>query len=284
MTKQAELVLDPRAVTLEGLAAVERAARPAQQPLRATAIKAGRLSMAHMHLALTEEREDTPAMRWGRLIHLAILEPVKLARLPQWEGGKRAGKAWDAFVEESGGGEYLMPGELGKLETITAETRRPLATMPPIVQTEVTVNWADPICLDCTARIDALLKGGGFLELKSSKSIQKDAFLSNAYKLGYHLQLGWYHHGLEVTERAGQVRVLLVESVKPYKCACYDVSPELLRKGYEQAQAIAAAYRACESVNQFPGPYDDVTLQYELPAYALGGDNAEVYMEGAEEL
>ena len=38
MSKQAELVLDPRAVTLEGVAAVERAARPAQQPLRATAI------------------------------------------------------------------------------------------------------------------------------------------------------------------------------------------------------------------------------------------------------
>jgi hypothetical protein len=63
-----------------------------QQPIRATAIKAARIgndavSMAHMRLAMTAQREDTPAMRWGRLVHMAVLEGRKFLALPVWSGG-----------------------------------------------------------------------------------------------------------------------------------------------------------------------------------------------------
>jgi len=250
--------------------------------IRATAIKAGRLSMAHMRQAMQGEREDTAAMRWGRLIHMAILEPLKLAEMPQWGGARRAGKEWEAFVAAVGAGDYLMPGELPELAAITTSTRFALATMPAMVETERRVDWTGDRYGAATARIDGLLKGGGFIEVKSCRNIEKRAFLSQCYSLGYHLQLGWYNHGLAAIGLGGQVRVLAVESAAPYTCACYTVPPAILAQGYEEAAEIAAQYRACEAFGTFAGPYDDVTLQYEFPAWA-GGKAEEVEIGTGEE-
>jgi hypothetical protein len=69
--------------------------------LRASHIKAGRTSMLHMHDAIEgPEREETPALRLGRLVHAAILEPaVLLPQLAVFDGDKRS-KAWREFQEQ----------------------------------------------------------------------------------------------------------------------------------------------------------------------------------------
>ena len=44
--------------------------------INATSIKAGVKSMLHMHHCMTGGgHKETPALRWGKLVHLAVLEP-----------------------------------------------------------------------------------------------------------------------------------------------------------------------------------------------------------------
>jgi hypothetical protein len=252
-----------------------------QKPIRATWIKAGVLSMAHMHLAVTSERADTDAMRWGRLTHMAILEPVKFAALPVWRGGRRAGKVWDAFEAELAGGEYLNGDECSDLLAISGQARVALATLPQIAQTEVQINWTDPLYGKATARIDALTAVGSMVELKTCAQIEQRKFVSQAWTLGYPLQLGWYDHGLRQAGHTGQRYVLAIESRPPHCTAIYTVPQGILDEGYEQAAEIARRYRICEATGRFAGPYDGQTMKLEPPEWAMSDD---VDMGGVEDI
>lgn len=256
-----------------------------QIALRATAIKAGRISMAHMRLAMTTPRDtapETPAMRWGKLVHLAVLEPDTFAKVPHYPGAKRAGKAWDEFASLVRSGPYTMGDERETLKDIRAACARQLDRLPRIASTEVTIEWCDAMQYgNAMARVDALFDGGGWLELKTARSIAPRPFLSQAESLGYLLQLGWYDFGAKMLHMTGERWVLAVESAPPYATAIYHVAPHLLAHGYEQCVEIARRYRACEAVGSFPGPFDDVTLEFERPAWADGG--SEVDMEGVSD-
>ncbi len=253
-----------------------------QTAICATWIKAGVLSMAHMRQAATEPRADTPAMRWGRLCHRALLEPGKVADLPVWSGGRRAGAAWQAFEASVGDGDYIMPEEYGRLLAMRDRTARVMDTLPPVERTEAYIRWAGGRYGDACARVDAILHGGAMLEYKTCAHIDRRTFLVKSEQLGYRLQLGWYAHGLAAAtgRPVGNVWVLAQESKPPYCCALYQVPPGVLTDGYEAAAEIAARYRACEACGVFAGPYDGQVLQFERPAWTMP---SEVDITGAEE-
>ena len=63
--------------------------------VRATHIKQGALSMKHMHHAVTGQGlPDTLALRWGRVVHLAVLEPAAFVERVSVFAGRRAGGDW----------------------------------------------------------------------------------------------------------------------------------------------------------------------------------------------
>jgi hypothetical protein len=235
--------------------------------------------MAHMREAIDHGREDTDAMRWGRLVLMAVLELPKLLALPAWPGGRRVGKAWDDFAVGVGTGDYLMPDDADRLQLISCACSRRLASLPPIVATERALTWTDPQCGESQAHIDAVLTGGSWLELKTCGRINKDAFLWQAKTLGYHMQLGWYWHGAELAGIRGNVWVLAVESKPPHATALYQVPSGVLERGYTEAVEIAQRWRVAEACGVYSGPYDDVTLQYEIPQ---GYDDGEVDMTEVE--
>jgi hypothetical protein len=250
-----------------------------QTPLRATVIKAGILSMAHMRLAATTEREDTPAMRWGRLVHMAVLEPLRFARMQVWRGGVKRGHAWEDFKYGLCDREYIDEDEIAPLLAISGSARIALATLPTIEATERQINWTDKLYGAATARIDALTAVGSMIEIKTCAKIDERKFRSQAWDLGYNLQLGWYDHGLKESGRAGQRYVLAIESKPPYCPAIYTVPEKVLADGYEEAADIARRYRCCEQAGRFPGPYDGQIMKLEPPEWAAGD---EVDMEGVE--
>jgi hypothetical protein len=235
--------------------------------LTATAIKSGATSMLHMRHALTVGREDNDALRWGRLVHVAVLQPALLDALPRWDGGTRRGKAWDAFEEAVGGDDYLMPDDSAKLSGITTATRKAMTHLPAVKFTEHSLAWTDEAYGLATARIDAILEGGGILDLKTCAKIRTRSFLAQAEDLGYRLQMGWYAHGAALAGFTGPAWILAVESKPPHATALYNLKPQLLKEGYEEAAEIARAYRASELLGSFAGPYDDVVLEFERPEW-----------------
>lgn len=247
--------------------------------ISASAIKRGRLSMAHMRHEMLRPRDgadgDTPALRFGRLAHAALFEPVRFAvMIAVWGGARKQGGLWDGFKAANEGKELVTRAELDRLQAMQEAARADLRVRSLLGQAsrfEHAVAWQDDRAGACKCRADAC--GDGLLiEYKTAARIESRSWLRSAETLGYPLQLGWYWHGLG---EPGNVWVICQESVPPYCCATYQVPAALLVQAYGEAAEIAALYRACEVCGVFPGPYPDILI-YERPTWAADGGEVDL--------
>ena len=85
------------------------------KPVRFSNLRLMAKSPAHYRAALDGEREDTLAMRLGRLVHALVLGGDYLV----WDGTRR-GKEWDRFAEENAGREIVTASELAQAEPVAA--------------------------------------------------------------------------------------------------------------------------------------------------------------------
>lgn len=266
--------------------------------ISASAIKAGMKSMAHMRMVMQRPRSDenaTPAMRWGKLAHMAILEPNRFAaETAVWTGSRRAGKEWEQWQERHAGKHQITQDEREQLMSMQAAV---LAHHNADMLIRHTDAFERPIQWDggdgigkCKARVDGCGAGymgatgacGGLLiEYKTCKELGKGAqkFLRQAESLGYPLQLAWYWAGLG---RPEHVWCIAQESVEPYSVATIWVPAAVLEGALHEAETIAKTYRICEKNGIFAGPAPDV-VTWERPAWAVGEmDLTNGTMEGSE--
>ena len=230
----------------------------------ATSIKACVTSMLHMRQVMTgKSKDETPALRWGRLVHKAVLEPETYGvTVSVWEGGRRAGKDWTAFVDEAGGKEWIVKADENAtlLEMIAAvhgntDAHRLIATS----EHEKTVLWEGG-----KARLD--MDGDvWFADLKTTARI--DGFGRQFFNLGYDIQFGWYAHGVGA-ERA---YAIVLESAAPFDCVVYRIPDHIIDRGKEQAIEIARHYHVCELCGNFPGIGGGETMMdLPVPAWITG--------------
>jgi hypothetical protein len=253
--------------------------------ITASAIKAGRTSMAHMHHEMQRARGDagSPAMRLGTLAHMAVLEPSKWADVVTYHGTRR-GKEWDAFATRNADSEIVTSNEHA---TVTAMRAALMADCTPnyLLATcrnrETVIRWdgGDGIG-PCKARIDA--HGGQcLLDYKTTRKIGQDgqAFMRAAESLGYLHQLAWYWRG---TGKQLGVFVVAQENVAPYCVGVYEIPQPMLEAVLVECETIARQYRIAEQTGIYRGPLADIR-QWERPAWAVGEvDISNGTMEGSE--
>ena len=266
--------------------------------ISASAIKAGRASMMQMRYAMVTPRDSTPstpAMRWGTLAHLAMLQPAEFAAaVAVWDGGRKAGKEWAAFASEADGRHIVTPDELERLGAMQAAARANADArffVSKVEAVEATMTWTRPDIGACKGRPDCI--GGGFLgDYKTARDIDPRALFGQFHRLGYLHQMAWYMDGFGAMSgrQVHSCLILAQQSIPPYECGVIEIPVKLLIStlgasgdvgGEDTCLAIARHYRACEALGSYPGRYVGVT-EYLPPAYALGGENAEVDMEGIE--
>ena len=244
--------------------------------LRASEIVEGRTSMLHMAYAVGGgEKPETPALRWGRLLHAAILEPLVLMRDAAVYDGHKRGKAWDEFKADNSHAEIVTAGEVEQLQAVSDAVRanRDARRLIDGSEHELTATWHDPAYGCGKARLDGL-GAVGVVELKSTARIDPFSFSRTAHRLGYHVKMGWYVHGLRKVQGAvPPVWVVSFEQSAPYDVAVYRVSHAVLQAGEDEAVEIATRYHTHALCNSFPGVANGDVLDFELPAWATdGGD------------
>ena len=244
------------------------------------------LSMAHMHAAMTADRDDdsdaSPAMRWGTLAHAALLEPATLAaRCAVWKDAKR-GKDYLSFRDtaRAHGQEVVTPAELDKLTAMNAAIRADKDARWIVGQcdrTEVGIEWTDGDYGLAKGRLDGC-GAGMLLEYKTCRSISRRTFLNAGFTMGYHIGAAWYWHGYGRTEA---VYILAQQSTAPYTVCSYVVPHSVLALAYEESREIAMRDRMAERAGVFSGPYSGLQT-YELPAWATGQGEVDL-SNGTEE-
>lgn len=252
----------------------------ARDGINATAIKAGTKSPLHMHAVMTgRPRTDTPAMRWGRLVHLVLLEPERAESLTVWQGQRR-GKAWDGYLADGGDPDMIVTAaEMQALDDIEHRVLRESPHACEVIRMlhesrhEAVVTWRDHIYGAGKARID-MVSDQYVADIKTVSDIT--AFQRQAYRMGYDLQMAWYAMAVNVR----QARIIAIESKPPYDVALYTIPPAVLDAARERAVAIAREYRVHESIGKYPGVTGGEVLELTPPAWYGSDGNCELVIEG----
>lgn len=233
-------------------------------------------SPAHFRHALFSDRADTDAFRLGRCAHLAVLEPEKFAaECAIWDGGRRAGKAWDAFVEANHGRELLKEEEAAFCRAIQSAVREDPHAAPYLASgaAEATVLAAlDGV--DCKSRMD-WLSSTAIVDLKTTRDASPEGFAREVWRMRHDAQSAMYQ---DMHEAATGVRLpvvlIAVEKEQPHLVQVYVVPDPVLEVGRDHYRMLLERLRDCRQRDAWPGYVDGVT-ELSLPRWANAFDDEE---------
>ena len=237
-------------------------------------LKHMRDSPAHYRAALALDFVASRAMDLGTVTHAALLEPERLYDLiAVWDGGRKAGKAWDAFEAANPGRVIVKPRDINDVENMRdavlahPEAARLLA-LPG--RSETPIFWTDPTTgLRCKGLLDRWADDV-LIDLKTTRSTDPRFFASQAARLGYHLQLAHYAAGIEaLTGKRPEVYMIAVENTPPHDVAVYLLTDDILIPAAETIGGLLAKVAECRASGQWPGRNAGI-VPLDLPRWALG--------------
>ena len=249
-------------------------------------------SPAHFRHALLNGREDTNALKLGRVRHIAIYEPERYAAsVVVWKDGIRRGKAWDAFRRKHADREIITEAEDAAIKAFQVAVRgdETAARYLSGGRAEVTVLWTDRATgIDLKARLDFVSSAGAIIDLKSTRLASPDGFAKEAWRYSYHVQAAIYSEGYEAA--SGGVlpfKFVAAESDAPHVTQVYGVPEAVLDVGREEFHALLEHYAFCRRESKWSG-YFDGEAELELPRWAVsfsdeeGIDGLDLVINGAD--
>lgn len=231
-------------------------------------------ALAYQH-ALTSPKEETDAMRLGRLVHTAVFEPESLdTEYATWHGGRRAGGDWEAFRAANAHLTIIKPEDLETALRIAFAVRshKVAGRLLAKGQAESTVTWRDPETgIRCKARLD-WVTSRFVVDLKTTRDIDARAFGRNAGQMLYHAQLAFYQMGLAANGLKRKAKIIAVENQEPFDVAVFGLDENVLWAGECRVKEALALVARCRRSHQWPGRYPKET-PLMLPAYEYPKDD-----------
>lgn len=259
-------------------------------------------SPAHYRAYVAEPSVDTDALRFGRAVHKAVLEPddfhAEFYQVP-WadpaiyrnkDGSESANPAnTKAYKDAVAAAADAAPGLTGltRDEWDAAWAMRKSALLHPRLakviqstgQAELSIVWRDEATgVLCKSRLDwhtPTYAGGAILDLKTTPDASPWAFGGSANKFGYYRQgamnlrgsravgLPAAHFVLAALEK--EARVWTPDGLV-HGCVLYRLREEDIQTGTEQINMALALYAECKRTGHWPAYTTDV-VDLTLPGW-----------------
>lgn len=276
---------------------------PFEEYLRWDAVSQSQLkelarSPAHLRAYLTEPDEDTDALRIGRALHCAVLEPE------EFTGPKRFGILPDGTDRRTKEGKAIWAKivESGATPIKQAEHEATCAMRDALHKhtaagyllrcegaTELSIVWVDERTgVTCKARQDkhaSAVGGGVILDVKTCTDASPREFARSIFHFGYHRQGAFYLRGAEALGIAVQhYAILAVEKSRPHACAVYRLTEGALDAGDAEVDALLALFNRCQQSDEWPG-YTEAVQDIAIPdwAWAVSDELTKAIKAGAGE-
>ena len=221
-----------------------------------------RRSPAHYKYLLENPPEDTPAYKFGRAVHAAILTPAAYKRdfviMPEGiDRRTKAGKEeYQAFVEASAGKEILSAEEAEKVRAIVTafKKNREAVSLLKGTKREKPLFWTDENGVLCKCRVDAF-KTGIMIDLKTATDAETDTFSREALRYGYDVQAAHYMDGYQ--HKISSVRpewyFIVIEKAEPYAVNILRADVGFIDHGIVLRQQLIEQLISCREKGSFPG-------------------------------
>lgn len=239
-----------------------------------TTIGRGLQSPTHLRHALEhpEAWEETESLRFGKLFHMALLEPERYAVEVGLDYPLNKGKPYGfdtkarREAEEIAGKMLVSPDDAAR---ITAMVRKVLAhkSARKLIDrrgdTEVVALWTCPATgVLMKMRVDFIAVGVGSVDVKTTDDASPSEFENSVSRFGYDIQAALYSDGLRVlTGDESPFAILAVEKEPPHEVAVYEISPGAVARGRRKYRNVLRDYAACVKSGVWPAyPENPVML------------------------
>lgn len=236
-------------------------------------------SPAHYKAYLEGEFKETPALRFGRVAHMAILEPerfaVEVVQEPDIPSKvtKEGKKRWAEFQEIHKGCTIIKAEDMNKIkkirESILAhDAARKLLDYPG--KSEVSYFWKDPETgQECKCRVDYVRADGILVDFKTTEDASPRTFTKAVANFRYHVQDAFYSDGVGLTT-LGPIKAfvfLVAEKSPPFGVATYILDPYAVMVGRKLYQRDLRRYAECMESQSWPA-YSEKIEPLTLPGWA----------------
>lgn len=234
--------------------------------------------------AMDNPQEPTDAMKLGTVIHTAILEPPLLGKIAVWgvteEQKVRRGAVWEAFKKANEGLILLTKSEQAEVADAVDGVYACNVARDYLCadgKTEVSMFWVDESDRYWKGRIDKLIKTAHtakIVDLKKTRCCSSRRFGSQAYALSYHIKAAIYVSGYQtLTGVRPKFKWVAIEAKRPFECAVYRATPDVLTIGGEQMMGLVRTLEECERTQNWP-PEQEQEEDLILPEYAASDADA----------
>ena len=222
-----------------------------------------RRSPAHYRHLIQHPREDTLALRLGRAVHCAVLQPTRYRReyaiLPEGlDKRTKAGKEAAArFEAENAGRTILTPDDGAMIRGIVRSIRNTPEAVRLLkgAKREKPFFWTDPDTgLTCKCLVDAV-KPGAIVDLKTTTDAGTEAFTRDALRHGYHVQAAHYIQGVQAHNADEPIEwyFIVVEKNAPYAVNVLRADESFIDHGRWQRMELMDVLRGCIERDAWPG-------------------------------
>ena len=270
--------------------------------LRASTMKEALQSPLQLRYRMNNKRPDSGALRVGRAVHLAVLQPDvyadEVAIIPTefatttGISRKKPAQEWAASVPD--GVTVITEAEEANVQGM-AQAVFHHATADTMLQAsqgrEVTALWEEVTPKGarvwCKARADALC-GGMLVDLKSTRETAKfnpRRIGGVIAKFGYAYQLGWYSRGLFAAAVQSGIDpepymdlgwgLIFVQSSAPYDVIACMADDEMQDIGRMDAEAVWEAYATAADSGIWPGVAPEL-VTVSLPRWAVPKEDDDI--------
>lgn len=266
-----------------------------REGLSASDLKRMVKSMAHWkYWKEHPEENDTPSLILGRAAHKAILEPYDFDNeyivSPKFDRRTKEGRtAYENFLKQAEGRE-VIDEELYQQVCDMREVvhKNPLCMKLINGEHEKSYFWTDERTgIKCKCRPDSHGKIGDTyvcVDYKTTADAETDAFMRQAIKLNYDIQLAHYTEGLKANTGNDYIFVFIVQEVKPpYAINILQADEYFAQSGSELRNLMLDNYKECVARNEWPsymGFSDELEIaSLSVPNWLKGSLQAESEVE-----
>jgi len=230
-------------------------------------------------------KEDTEALRLGKAIHFAILEPdlfsAQYAQAPAVDRRTREGKAAFAEFELSAAGKEILTADD---YAMVSQVRDAVHTHPHIKgllrgghaeQTFYAIDEETGELVKC--RPDYRHDTGMVIDVKSAAVANSDDFGHSVRKYRYHVQDAWYSDVIRraVGEGPEYFAFIAIEKDWPHAAGLYYVEPEDVERGQRLARRDLRLIHQHKAKNYWPD-FARQPLPVSFPMWARRQEEAEL--------
>jgi hypothetical protein len=225
------------------------------------------------------EEEETPALRIGRLVHLASLQPdvfdatIKVA--PKCDKRTKEGKEiWATFQSMLQTGQEAISEQEGELVTnVSIAARDGIdfvrsavgATGKPVVETAYSALYNGANIKGRPDMVIPTADGNVVVDVKTCGDAGKP-FAKDCANFMYHLQAAFY---TTLVPNCSGFYFVAVEKEVPHAFAIYKLDEASLAEGQRLMDSAVELYKQCNLFRTYPG-YPTTPQTLSIPRWAIG--------------